>query len=166
MSVTAVCLHTRHKHMLSPSFTPYSPVPKAKMGTCPITHTHTHRRASAEERGAVICQQGTLAARRCHGNCLLLRTGFASQGPQIGSKASEVPPLLHPTHLRLSPLQTYCQGCLSLALSLPHSPSCLSLSLFCCLSPQRKNSSVLVTSLDFLFARGFISAVCFTSADG
>lgn len=67
------------------------------------THTpHTLGRASAEERGAVICQQGTLAARRCHGNCLLPRTGFASQGPQIGSKASEVPPLLHPTHLRLS----------------------------------------------------------------
>lgn len=74
------------------------------------THTstqrqkHTRRRARTEESGAVICQQGTLAARRCHGNCLLPRTGFASQGPQIGSKASEVPPLLHPTHLRLSQL--------------------------------------------------------------
>lgn len=80
------------------------------------THTntqrqkHTRHRASTKESGAVICQQGTLAAHRCHGNCLLPRTGFASQGPQIGSKASEVPPLLHPTHLRLSQL-TCRQGC-------------------------------------------------------
>lgn len=51
MPVNAVCLHARHKHTLSPSFTPYSPVPKAKMGTCPITHTHTRIAGRAQRRG-------------------------------------------------------------------------------------------------------------------
>lgn len=157
----AYTTHKQHSFSVYP-FTRSSPLPKEKIGTCQMIHTHRHthrhRWASAEERGAVICQQGTLAAHRFHGNCLLLRTGFASQGPQIGSKASEVPPLLHPAHLRLSQLQTNCQDFLfSFRFFFLPSP--------CCLPSQWQNSSVSFPTQVFLLAARFVSVVWVTTAE-